>query len=87
MGMVRQYEMRGGHIWRTFQCLEDISNCFPVPIYHYSLGKLPPRRFHLRFDAGCGKVLPRVHYLDEGPREGKVVLCLHGEPAWSFLYR
>ena len=37
--------------------------------------------------AGCGVVLPRVHYLDEGPREGRVVLCLHGEPAWSFLYR
>ena len=31
--------------------------------------------------------LPRVHYLDEGPREGRVVLCLHGEPSWSFLYR
>jgi haloalkane dehalogenase len=29
----------------------------------------------------------RVHYLDEGPRDGKVVLCLHGEPSWSFLYR
>ena len=31
--------------------------------------------------------LPRVHYLDEGPRDGRVVLCLHGEPSWSFLYR
>ena len=29
----------------------------------------------------------RVAYLDEGPRDGKVVLCLHGEPSWSFLYR
>jgi haloalkane dehalogenase len=26
-----------------------------------------------------------MHYLDEG--EGNPVLCLHGEPTWSFLYR
>jgi haloalkane dehalogenase len=29
----------------------------------------------------------RVHYLDEGPRQGKVVLMLHGEPSWAYLYR
>lgn len=29
----------------------------------------------------------RVHHLDEGPRDGEVVLLLHGEPSWSFLYR
>lgn len=29
----------------------------------------------------------RVHYLDEGPAEAEVVLCMHGEPSWSFLYR
>jgi haloalkane dehalogenase len=29
----------------------------------------------------------RVHHLDEGPSDGDVVLCLHGEPSWSFLYR
>ena len=29
----------------------------------------------------------RVHYLDEGPRNGRVILCLHGEPTWCFLYR
>lgn len=27
----------------------------------------------------------RLHYLDEG--EGDPVLCLHGNPTWSFLYR
>ena len=27
----------------------------------------------------------RIHYLDEG--EGQVILCLHGEPSWSYLYR
>src|SRR5690242_20236364 len=29
----------------------------------------------------------RMHYVDEGPREAPVVLMLHGEPTWSFLYR
>lgn len=29
----------------------------------------------------------RLHYLDEGPRDGPVLLCLHGEPTWSYLYR
>ncbi|WP_341919589.1 tRNA adenosine(34) deaminase TadA [Polaromonas sp. YR568] len=29
----------------------------------------------------------RMHYLDEGPREGLTWLCLHGNPAWSYLYR
>jgi haloalkane dehalogenase len=29
----------------------------------------------------------RMAYLDEGPREGQVVVLLHGEPSWSYLYR
>lgn len=29
----------------------------------------------------------RMHYLDEGPREAPVVLMLHGEPTWCYLYR
>ncbi len=29
----------------------------------------------------------RIHHVDEGPADGPVVLCLHGEPSWSFLYR
>ncbi|WP_323792711.1 haloalkane dehalogenase [Nocardioides sp.] len=29
----------------------------------------------------------RMHYLDEGPAEGPVVLLLHGQPTWSYLYR
>lgn len=29
----------------------------------------------------------RAHYVDEGPREGDVVLLMHGEPSWSYLYR
>jgi pimeloyl-ACP methyl ester carboxylesterase len=29
----------------------------------------------------------RMHYLDEGPADAPVVLMLHGEPSWSYLYR
>lgn len=29
----------------------------------------------------------RMHYVDEGPEDGQVVLMLHGEPSWSYLYR
>lgn len=27
------------------------------------------------------------HYVDEGPRDAEPILCLHGEPTWSYLYR
>lgn len=29
----------------------------------------------------------RLHYVDEGPRDGSPVVCFHGEPTWAFLYR
>jgi len=29
----------------------------------------------------------RMHYVDEGPRDGRPVVLLHGEPTWSYLYR
>jgi len=29
----------------------------------------------------------RLHYVDEGPKDGITFLCLHGEPMWAYLYR
>jgi pimeloyl-ACP methyl ester carboxylesterase len=38
-------------------------------------------------DALAGYEGLRMHYLDEGPKDAPVFLCLHGEPSWSYLYR
>jgi haloalkane dehalogenase len=29
----------------------------------------------------------RMHYLDEGPRDAEPILCVHGNPTWSFHFR
>jgi haloalkane dehalogenase len=41
---------------------------------------------YVEVDTGDGGRL-RVGYVEAGPADGPVVLCLHGEPTWSFLYR
>jgi haloalkane dehalogenase len=42
-------------------------------------------RYHEVVDADGTRL--RMHYVDEGPRDGAVVLLLHGEPSWAYLYR
>jgi haloalkane dehalogenase len=44
----------------------------------------PPR--YASVPDGEGGAL-RMHYVDEGPRDAAPILCLHGQPTWSFLYR
>jgi haloalkane dehalogenase len=36
------------------------------------------------FDRGDGI---RMHYVDEGPRDGSTVVFVHGNPSWSFYFR
>ena len=45
---------------------------------------LPGYRFSANYAEIDGM---QMHYVDEGPQDGAVVLLLHGEPSWSYLYR
>lgn len=55
--------------------------------------RTPPERFRglpdYNFEENYAEVGGgvRLHYVDEGPRDGAPVLMLHGEPTWSYLYR
>lgn len=51
-----------------------------------NLPDFPFEPHYVEVDSGAGTTL-RMHYLDEGPPDGEVVLLLHGEPSWSYLYR
>ena len=44
-----------------------------------------PRYVELALEADPGRV--RMAYVEDGPADAAPVLCLHGEPSWSFLYR
>jgi len=55
------------------ECFQHLPGFDFAPRYHW----LEDRRF--------GAL--RMHYLDEGPRNAPVVLMLHGEPTWCYLYR
>ncbi len=45
-----------------------------------------PRYAEVPTGDGDGGML-RMSYVDSGPPDGSVVLLLHGEPSWSYLYR
>ncbi len=42
---------------------------------------------HAELTNPFGDAALRMHYVDEGPRDAPVVLMVHGEPTWSYLYR
>jgi haloalkane dehalogenase len=52
-----------------------------------SLPDFPFEPHYVEVPAGDGGGTLRVHYVDEGPAGAPVVLLMHGEPSWCFLYR
>jgi len=52
----------------------------------------PPNYVHIPYGSGRSHDRPRMHYVDEYLNGDKysareTILCLHGEPTWSFAYR
>lgn len=62
------------------QCLQTPDERFDnLPGYNYA-------PHYAQVADGDGGTL-RMHYVDEGPESAQVILCLHGQPTWSYLYR
>lgn len=51
------------------------------------LADFPYEPDYVEVPAGEAALTLRIGYVEAGPRDGPVVLCLHGEPTWSYLYR
>ena len=51
-----------------------------LPVSQFPGYPAQPRRFEVR--PGI-----QMSYLDEGPRDGEVVVMLHGNPSWSYYWR
>ena len=51
-----------------------------------ALPDFPYEPRYAEVDDGDGGAL-RIGYVEAGPADGAVVILLHGEPSWSFLYR
>jgi len=66
------------NFWNNYQ--ENIMSLLRTPEERFR--NLPAYPFAPRYlEIGDA----RMHYVEEG--EGSVILCLHGEPTWSYLYR
>jgi haloalkane dehalogenase len=63
----------------------ELGNILRTPIARFD--NLPNYNFEAHYvNVGTGSPL-QMHYIDEGPITGKVVLLLHGNPAWVYNFR
>jgi haloalkane dehalogenase len=64
----------------TLQFLKTPKHCFE------HLTDFPYEANFLQVDDNEGGQLD-LHYVDQGPKNADIVLMLHGEPSWGYLYR
>lgn len=58
-------------------------NCLTTPTSSFeNLSDYPFQANYIEVGNGM-----KMHYLDEGKKDNPVILLLHGEPSWSYLYR
>lgn len=69
---------------RDVQILKTVKNVYYVRTPEFRFSDLPEFGFRSNYVFIDGL---RTHYVDEGPPNGEVILLLHGQPTWSFLYR
>jgi haloalkane dehalogenase len=62
------------------QFLTTPEHCFE------QIADFPYSPHFLHVDDNEGSSL-KLHYIDEGPKDANIVLMLHGEPSWAYLYR
>lgn len=51
-----------------------------------ALPGLPFDPHYTEVPSGDGGTL-RIHHVDAGPADAEIVVCMHGQPTWSYLYR
>ena len=50
-----------------------------------NLKDYPFEPFYTNIQAKDGTSL-RIHHIDVGPKDGPILLAMHGQPVWSYLY-
>ena len=53
--------------------------------YFENLKDYPFNPIYTNISAADGTEI-RIHHIDEGPKDGPILLAMHGQPVWSYLY-
>ena len=53
--------------------------------YFKNIKDYPFKPIYTNINSDDGTEL-RIHHIDEGPRNGPILLAMHGQPVWSYLY-